>query len=140
MNLASVRAEQSKALHGAWVPPDKHGFEGVHLKVRGRWNPDFRTMEATLAASVLRDGRLPGGELLPAESERIMNECLVETALLDWSGLRESEDSEPLPYSKEKARELLFDPLLRPFRDAVLSAAIMVARDGQDTLEGDLKN
>jgi hypothetical protein len=35
---------------------------------------------------------------------------------------------------------LLFDPLLRPFRDAVLSAAIMVARDGQDTLEGDLKN
>ena len=144
MSLAKLRAEQGRVLHGAWVNGAVHGLgEDVRLRVRGRWNPEFRAMQAKLQAAVPNDKKTRtefGLEVSVAESERIITECLIETALLDWENLRETDDGEPIPFSKEKARELLTDPMLAPFRDAVLISSMQVAKEGKEQFEADEKN
>lgn len=140
MSLLKTRTKQARALHGAWVSDAVHDFEGVRFKVRGRWNPDAKALESRLGAAVPKDKKLPNGNLNPAEAERILNEVIVETILVDWDGLRETDESEPIPYAKETARDLLADPLLEPFRNAILFASLRVAEDGKDSLEADLKN
>jgi hypothetical protein len=144
MSLAKLRAEQGRVVHGAWVNGDTHGLgDDVRLRVRGRWNPDFRALHAKLQGAVPARKKVRtefGLEVTPAESDRILTECLIETALLDWEGIRETDDGEVIPYSKEKARELLTDPMLTPFRDAVLIATMQVAKEGKETFEADEKN
>lgn len=144
MSLAKLRAEQRRVVDGAWINGAIHGLgEDVKLLVRGRWNPEFRALHAKLQAAVPSNKKVRtefGLEVSPAESDRILTECLAETALLGWENLRESDDSEPIPYSKEKARELLFDPLLAPFRDAVLISTMQVAKEGKEAFEADEKN
>ena len=138
--LKKTRAEQSRAIKGAWVGPQAHGFDGVQFKVRGRWNnPDFKALEAKLSSQVPNDRKV-GFDLSPADKERILNECLVETIILDWAGVKEDEESPEIPFSKEKARELICDPALLPFRDSIVAASILVAKDGQEALEQDVKN
>jgi len=144
MSLAKLRAEQGRVVHGAWVNGSIHGLgEDVRLLVRGRWNPEFRAMQAKLQAAVPSNKKVRtefGLEVSPAESDRIVSECLIETVLLDWENLRETDDGPPIPYSKEKARELLTDPMLVPFRDAVLVSSMQVAKEGKDAFEADEKN
>ncbi len=143
MSLSKTRAEQAKAVHGAWVGPKAHGFEGVHFKVRGRFNADFRALNAKLVAAVPRENKIRtemGFEITPSDNDRILSECLLETVLLDWKGLKETDDSPEIPFSKDKARELLSDPLLSPLRDSILTASLMVAQDGKEDLEQDVKN
>lgn len=142
-SLKKVRTEQAKAVYGAWVDDKAHGFDGVRFKVRGRWNSDFRALQAKLTAAAPQDLKVVNGfssELVPSENDRILAECLIETVLLDWEGLREEEESEPIPYSKPKARELLFDPLLTPLRDSIVTASMLVAREGKEQLDDDAKN
>lgn len=140
MSLSKIRTQQSRAVHGAWVTDDKHLFEGVSLKVRGRWNPDSRSLEARLTAELSRKQKLANGNLKPEEADRILNEVILKTVLVDWDNLREDEDAEPIPYTEDKAREFLEDPLLKPFKDAVLLASVLVAEEGKETLEDDAKN
>jgi hypothetical protein len=140
MSLSKTRKQQTRALNGAWVSDDKHGFEGVRFKVRGRYNPDAKSLEARLGAAVPKDKKLQNGFLLPEESDRIVTELLIETILVDWDGVREDDEAPAIPYSKEEARKLLSDPLLRPFRDSALLAALVVAEDGKDAIEEDAKN
>lgn len=143
MSLSKTRTEQAKAVNGAWVDSKAHGFDGVRFKVRGRWNPDFRALQAKLTAAVPREQKIQtefGSEIPPVEADRIVTECLIETVLLDWDGVKETDDSPPIPYTKEKAKELLSDPLLAPFRDSVLAASMLVAKEGKDSLEQDVKN
>jgi hypothetical protein len=143
VSLSKLRAEQARVVRGAWVNGVSHGLgDDVRLLVRGRWNPDFRALHAKLQAAVPNSKKVRtefGLEISPAESDRIITECLCE-ALLGWEGLRETDDGEPIPYSKEKARELLTDPDLVPFRDAVLVATMQVAKEGKEQFEADAKN
>lgn len=144
MSLAKVRAEQRRVLDGAWVNGEIHGLgEELRLKVRGRWHPAFRALHAKLSAAVPREKKVRtefGLEVAPAETDRIITECLVETGLVDWDGLRETDEGPHIPYSKEKARELLTDPELAPFRDAVLISTLHVAKEGKEAFEADEKN
>jgi hypothetical protein len=145
MSLSKIRKEQSRATAGAWVNGEVHGLgEDLRFLVRGRWNADFQAMQAKMTASVPRERKIRAStgllEISPAENDRIILECLLKTVLLGWEGLRETDDSEPIPYTPEKARELLSDPLLAPLRDAVLICSIQVAQEGKEATETDAKN
>jgi hypothetical protein len=144
MSLAKLRAEQRRVLEGAWVNGEILGLgESVRVKVRGRWNPEFRAMHAKLLAQVPAEKKNRtefGLEVSPTEADRIVTECLLKHGLVDWQGLRETDDGPEIPYSEAKARELLTDPELAPLRDAVLVASIQVAKEGKEQFEADVKN
>ena len=97
----------------------------VRLKVRGLGNADYRRLQARLYEAVPRAKKV-AGRIDPDEQDRILTQCLVDTCLLDWDGL-EGDDGKHLPFSREKAAELLSDPALRRLREAVAWAAMQVA-------------
>jgi len=70
--------------------------------------------------------RIRQGELDEDTAMEILIETLAETVLLGWEGLLSG--GEPIPYSKEKARELL---AVRDFRAVVLE----FAKDGDNFRE-----
>jgi hypothetical protein len=145
MSLAKLRAEQGRVVHGAWVngvvPRPRRRRA---LLVRGRWNPDFRALHAKLTAAVPRSkkecGRNSASRYQPGRKRSHHLDRMPVRGAARLGRLRETDDGEPIPYSKEKARELLTDPELVPFRDAVLIATMQVAKEGKEQFEADAKN
>ncbi|HEV7416043.1 MAG TPA: hypothetical protein VGN98_07785 [Tianweitania sediminis] len=133
MKLSDLKIDPVKVEQGAWVD-DIPEMGGLRLRVRGLQNNDFRKMQSRLVEAEPRQNK-PRGRLLPERQEAITGTCLVETVLLDWDGITDEAD-QPIPYSKEQAKEFLTDPAYRRLRDAVVWAASVVAEDGvQETEE-----
>jgi hypothetical protein len=63
-----------------------------------------------------------GGQVDYEQRQQITARTLADTVLLGWEGL-EGDDGQPLPYSPETAKDLLLDPQMLAFRDAVSWAA-----------------
>lgn len=124
MNLSKFRVNAAAIEQGVWIK-GVPGMDDLELRVRGVDNADWKRLNAKLRAAVPLEKRL-NGQLDPVEAENILGELLASACLLDWRGLI-GDDGEPVAYSADKARELLFDPNYRPFRDTVLTAASMVA-------------
>lgn len=137
MKLSKIRSGVAKAEAGAWVrnlPID--GLDDLALKVRGAFNNDAIRMRAALISELPKDERRP---LSPENEVRIGVEVAVETILIDWE--LEDENDKPIPYSKDKAREFLTDPDIgKTLRNAVGLAAQLVASQGVEDLEADVKN
>jgi hypothetical protein len=123
MRLKDVKVDVEKVEDGAWVDNIPE-LEGLRLKVRGANNKDWRKLQARLIQSLSRAKRI-AGQIDPDVFDRINSRLLLETCLLDWSGL-DGDDGKPLPYSKEMAKTLLTDPQYGRFRDGVLWAANVV--------------
>lgn len=121
---------------GDWVE-NVPEMEGVRLKVRGAGNADWRKLEARLLAAVPRKKRVGG--LDPDEQDRITSECIFACGLLDWDGF-ENDDGTPLPYSKEVARQILFQPEYQRYRFGVLWACNIVAEQRREDSEDIAKN
>jgi hypothetical protein len=122
---------------GAWIKNIPE-WDGLKLKVRGSGNKDWDALQDTLIRAIPRKRRMVGG-LEATDRKRINGLLLLNTSLLDWSGLDDAE-GRPEPYSKELARKYLTTPEFEPFMDAVLWAANMVAEIGQQELEEDVGN
>lgn len=125
MDLNGLAINVDRLENGDWVPniPD---LGDIKFKVRGVGNKAFRKLQADLIAA-LPIAKKVGGNIDPAAQDEITSTCIVETILLDWSGL--SKDGAPLPYSKEMAAQLLGNPQFKRFRDGVLWAASVVAEN-----------
>lgn len=132
MKLSELKIDAAKGEAGAWVR-DLADMGDVAFRVRGMNNSDWQKLSLKLFNAVPRSKKI-NGKLDPDEAERIVNECLVETSLLDWSGILD-DDGKPVPFSKELARKLIFDPDFSQFRNAVLDAAGRVSKEGVETLE-----
>lgn len=132
MELSSLKVNLSNIEQGAWV---KHipGLGDIALKVRGFGNSDYERVSSELIAAVPVSARSD-----EKESMRIATTLLVDTVLLDWSGLTEA--GEPVPFTKEKAFELLSDPAYREFANGVSWAAQRVAKIFDDSIRTDVKN
>jgi hypothetical protein len=137
MKMKDVAVDAGRAETGAWVGeiPD---MEGLRLKVRGSGNKDWRRLQMKLIQTVPRKRRM-SGNLDPDDSDRITTLCLLNTSLLDWSGL-EDDDGKEIPFSREMAEKLLTEPDYRRFREAAAWAANWVAEQTQDELEEDAGN
>ncbi len=126
MRLNDIAIDPVKFEQGAWVENIPE-MGGLRLKVRGIGNADFRRLSAKLYEAEPRQYKV-GGKLDPERQDAITATCLVNTVLIDWDGLRDQND-QPIPYSKDFARELLTKPEFRRFREAVTWAASVVADD-----------
>jgi hypothetical protein len=137
MKLSDLKVDAVKVEQGAWVEniPD---MGDLRLKVRGVNNADWRRLQSSLIQAVPR-GKRANGRIDPEEQDRITSICLQNASLLDWQNLH-GDDGEPLPFSKEMARELLTKPEFRAFRDAVLYAATIVGEWSSEEIEADAKN
>lgn len=141
MKLDDVKIDVVKQEEGAWVG-DIPEFEGVRLKVRGINNHDYRKLERKLISTMPRSRR-SSTMVDPDEQDRITNQCLFQTCLLDWDGITDTNGSgieEPVPYSKDMARKLIFEPEYRRFRDAVHYAASIVVERSEADREDITKN
>ena len=132
MKLSEVAVDTRRVETGDWVDNIPE-MEGLRLKVRGSQNRDWRRLQARLLTAVPRKKR-PGGQIDIEESERIINQCLVQTSLLDWDGLF-GDDGKPVPFSPQMAEKLCTDPDYRRFRDACLYAANLVGEQNQQDIE-----
>ena len=136
MKLNALKIDSAKAEAGTWVAVPEFG--DLELKVRGINNADYRRRMAELIRAVPRHQR-PGGRLAIEQSDAINATLLLETVLMDWRRL-EGDDGAPIPYSAERARDLLTNPDYLPFRQAVVEAASRLAEDVADEVEDDAKN
>jgi hypothetical protein len=137
MKLGELKVNAKAAEEGAWVNniPD---MGGLRFKVRGANNRDWRKLQARLIESVPRKKRALG-RLDPDEQDRINAILLLETGLQEWEGL-EADDGKPLPYSKATAKQLLDDPEMIRFREAVMWACMTVAEQEQASADDTTKN
>lgn len=142
MSLKKAREVGRKVNQGAWIRVDPEAFPelaGMALHIRGINNRDFNRLQAKLAAGAKRNPKT--GNVDQTESERVFDECLIETVVLDWKGLKEADDEPDIPFSKEKLRELLADDDVRIIlRPAIVNAATEVRSQEATSLEADVKN
>lgn len=117
MDLSEHRLDPKVREEGEWVD-DIPEMGDLRLKVRGSDNKAWRRRVDVLIAAVPRKKRVNG--LDPEERDRINAICARDHGLLDWENLKIG--GEAVPYSKEKANELLTDPQWKAFHDAVMWA------------------
>jgi len=124
MKLTELAVDAGRGEQGAWVDEIPE-MEGLRLKVRSDRNADWRRLQMKLMEAIPRKKRM-GGRIDPDEMDKILSRCMLNTCLLDWDGL-EGDDGKPIPYSRDMAEKLLFEPEYRRFRDSVAFAASIVA-------------
>ncbi|PZU87349.1 MAG: hypothetical protein DI527_18920 [Chelatococcus sp.] len=125
MKLSDIRINAAAIEQGEWIGA-AHGtpiptMGDLCLRVRGVGNSDYRKLRAKLEEAVPRSRR-EGGKIGDREAEEIFVQCLVETVLMDWSGV-ENEDGTPLEFSRPAALKIMSNPDLAPFKHAVVWAA-----------------
>lgn len=138
MKLSAFRRDSAAVESGVWIG-DLPGMGELRLKVRGLGNADWRRLSDKMTSAAPLTKRTAAGSIVPEEMERITTELVIETCLLDWEGI-EDEQGQPLAYSKETARQILFDPDYRELLNAVLDAARMVGKQNAQITETDAKN
>lgn len=65
---------------------------------------------------------IKNGTLSDSVFEKMMVQAMAEAILLDWEGM-EGEDGKLIPYSKDKAKEILGDPAYKDFRELISDLA-----------------
>jgi len=134
MDLNNVRLDLEKEVAGVWVPVDAT----TDLLIGSINGPTYRKALREKMRAELE--QLKGKELDEDAIERMTVECLADHILLGWRGL--TEGGELVEYSKEKAKELLSNPVYRQFREFVSNKAddISLFRDkSKDKIAGEVK-
>jgi hypothetical protein len=137
VKLSAIRVDAARADQGAWVT-DIPDMGDLRLKVRGHRNVDARRLRSKLVAAVPRAER-DNGRLTPDAADRIDAQIMAETILVDWGNVT-GDDDQPLPYSPEKAKELLSNPDFALFKDAVAYASSLVSEGAAEQTEADRGN
>lgn len=143
MKLSHVSVDPKRIEQGEWVG-EKYGspipeMGDLCVLVRGVENADWRKLRNKLLASIPRNKRV-GGNIDPDETDRITSTLLLEACLLGWDGIQDETTDAPVAYSKEQAREVLFNPAHRRVRDAILWAATTVGEATADKKDEQSKN
>jgi hypothetical protein len=135
VELSKLRVDVEKIEQGEWIG-DIPGLGDIKLHMRGARNADWIALNRRLLAEL--PATRFGIEVSREDQDRINVELLVETSLIGWSGL--TDNGKPLEFSKDKARQLLSDPELRDFRDAVWMAANTVGMRAHEAARQEAKN
>jgi hypothetical protein len=128
LKVKDIENRTSRVEGGGWVK-NLPNLPGVAVKVRGSNNTEYRRRLGEMVGELSAEERKDKDRL--TEIDTVL---LAETILVDWEGI------DDLEYSPEAAMELLTNPKLALFREAVIFAANVVAHEGRDTLEDDVKN
>lgn len=113
--FASILIDPKRAADGKWV----RWLDGVELKIassREKAYQDERKQLLKPHIRAIRDDKLDGDDLIV-----VLAPAIAKHLLKDWKGLEEG--GAPLPYSLDKARDLLAHPNAPHLREFVLRAA-----------------
>lgn len=94
--------------------------DGLHVTVARIGNTKYNEVIKKLTAPHTRQIR--NKTLADSVFEVIMNRAYAETILLGWKGL-EDEHGKDIPYSTEKAFEILSNPEYKDFKDIIVDLA-----------------
>ena len=107
----NYKTDANLEIKGVWV--DFIG--GSKIKVASSDNPHH--VQRLIQES--KDNHLSSGDILAADADMLAAKRLADTILLDWQDFFEV--GKPLPYTKEKAAQLLIS--IKPLLGAVNKAA-----------------
>lgn len=141
MKISDIRVDAAKIEAGDWIGDLAElfpGLEGVRLKVRGSGNADYRRLQGKKMRALAAQRLAPDKEQEAAQ--QINNELLAETVLLDWEGIVQEDGVTPLAFTRELSAQLLADPEMRIFRDAVNYAGNQIANRKKDAGDAAEKN
>ena len=131
MDLRAKKTDPKRASDGVWVSgiPD---WDDLRIKVRGSSSVIFRDTLARMFRDLPASERNADRSIPTERQDRLIGEVIAEAGLLDWENVKM--DGEAVPFSKEKAYELMTDPALAEFRRVVNDAIERVGaiREGED--------
>lgn len=113
MDISNFDVSDSLSIEGQWVPIGRN----ARLKIARMNNERYRKYIKTKTKpyqSAIRAGTVDDELMI-----EIVVQAMARTILLDWEGL--TENKAPIPYTVEKAEELLRNK--EPFRELVASLA-----------------
>lgn len=128
MHSSKIKDTNRRFEEGGWVD-NLPNLDDIAVKVRPLFNADYSRRLEKLSRNLSMEER---------QDEKIqmdMQDQLVkETVLLDWRGI------DDMPYNKKNVDKVFSDPDFGIFKQAIIYAASVVARQGKASLEDDLKN
>ncbi len=141
LDLATRTVDVKKEIEGTWIEYGKENEEGEtgELLIARINNPAYNKLFTELSRPYAR--RAKQGDLSESKALQIMAVVVSKTILLGWRGI--VFEGKDLPYSQEKAQELLSDPKFKPFRDDVIELANDESLFRQEEIEkeaGEQKN
>ncbi|SEB99301.1 hypothetical protein [Bradyrhizobium erythrophlei] len=122
LKLSSMKVDLDKEREGSWEPaldidPDISWF------VRSTNYGPFKTARDAVQIRLSRKhGNNVPDDVLAEEYGKLA----VQHLLLGWEGLAEDDEITDIPYSPEKARDILTDPAYRLIRGSIYMAASRV--------------
>jgi hypothetical protein len=126
MKISKFRTNADAEIDGVWVPVG----EGLELRVARIGNPRYKAMIRNAGKSQRMATQLTGNIDMDAIEELTLK-AIANHVLLDWKNL-EDDDGDQIPYSVDKAMELL---QIQDFRSIVEA----IASDAQHFRDSDLE-
>lgn len=104
---------------GAWV--EVNDFYGLKIKIRRLRSDAVLKAFEKIVRETYGEGKLRKPDDLNGEqSDEILRRQLSEAVLIDWTGLRDAETGDDIPYSKEMSYQLMG---IKDFKEFVYQAA-----------------
>lgn len=120
LKITSIAADLAKEAEGDWV--DVAEWPGVRLRVRSVNNNDFKNARDERQRKLTRSlNRIP----YDSEWELPLAKLVASFLLTGWAGLSDDAGND-IPYSPEKAMELLSDRAMRALVQQVILAATRI--------------
>lgn len=141
MDLLKIKVNSKAIEDGAWVGK-AHGtplprLGDVELKVRGPRSTIYSAALARLVEALPPESRDENGNLKDEVSKQVTDQAIAEALICDW---KVTLGGVPLPFSPEKALELLSDPDFVVFREGVMFAGEIVGQYREEAKKADAKN
>lgn len=132
MDLNDIKVDDEKISAGEWVG-DLEGMGDIKFLVKGMTAPDVEAYMALKLRALTKKDRDRQGRPSFKATLRVTKEVLVEKVLLDWANI--ANGGQEVPYSKEMARNLIFDDKYKKFADAISAAATIVDNGNAEVTE-----
>ena len=136
MKLSEMRVNSDAIENGRWVALVV--FPGAEVKVRGMKSKGYRRELQRVVTNLPMQDKMRLSED-PDITDRIDIQMVSSYLLLDWRGI-EDDNGDPVPFSADRAKELLSDPDMVELRDAIDSAIKIVGNDALVVAETVAKN
>jgi hypothetical protein len=126
--LRAIRTDQQKAEAGVWVPY----AEDIEVCVASLNSKTYQDHRERLMAPHLKMARAK--RMSPEQVLEIVRPAVAKHLIRDWKNIQD-DDGVDIPYSPQKAEEILSDPGMLDFYDFILDAAGNVTLFRQEMLE-----